>query len=165
MAQLWIYEGGEWAWLPLASSYVPFRRPGGREPWAALIEADGQWAVIASSAADVRVNGLPLDLGVRALDDRDELRINEDGDKRHFFFSSERETAVEPFPGAEREVICLRCRQPIEKDDPAVRCPGCGAWYHQSDRYPCFTYSTSCPRCGGETALGAGFRWTPEGSN
>jgi hypothetical protein len=114
------------------------------------------WVLMAQSA---RINGLSLDLSMRVLRDKDEISV---GGNQRFFYSAERLVCVVPFPGAEHEVFCPRCQQRVEKDTPAVKCPGCGAWHHQSDELPCWTYGGTCTLCDQPTALDAGYRWTPE---
>src|SRR5262249_13722566 len=85
------------------------------------------WVLLSSSG--IRVNGLPLTLGVRVLADRDEVLLGGTG---RVFFSTERLARVEPFPGSERPVFCPRCRQPIDGGCAAVKCPQCGVTHHQS---------------------------------
>jgi hypothetical protein len=114
------------------------------------------WIVVGSPA--VRVNGDPLDAGIRVLRDRDELRA---GGSRTFF-SAELLPAVVAFPGGERATFCPRCMLEIAPGSPAVRCPQCRIWHHQSDELPCWTYADRCTMCDQPTPLDAGFRWTPE---
>ena len=45
---------------------------------------------------------------------------------------------------------------------PAVQCPACGRWFHQSAELPCWTYSDHC-LCPQPTALDCGYQWTPHG--
>jgi hypothetical protein len=116
----------------------------------------GTWVVVGSPA--VRVNGAPLDAGIRVLRDRDELRIG----GRRTFFSTETLAAVVPFPDGERPVPCARCTLAVASGSPAVRCPQCRLWHHQSEARPCWAYAERCTACDQPTALDAGFRWTPE---
>jgi hypothetical protein len=117
------------------------------------------WLVISATATGVALNGEPLHAGIRVLADRDELRITGLG---RVFFSTEQLARVTPFPGADKSTFCPRCKQEIAPGSPAVRCPSstCQRWYHQSDEYPCWTYTEKC-LCGHPTALDAGFQWTP----
>jgi hypothetical protein len=120
---------------------------------------DGEtWLVMGVTAAGVLLNGEPLRTGIRVLADRDELHVDGVG---RVFFSTERLARVEPCPGAEPAVRCVRCKQIIEPGTDAVRCPQCGVWYHQSDDLPCWTYTPHCVLCPQPTALETGYRWTP----
>jgi hypothetical protein len=187
MAHLWMTgESGRWAVVPLEGETFsidtlppsPLPGPteergagGAREQWesgtSALLRRDRgsdreTWALITRAPEKVRVNGLPVSLGVRILTDRDAIRISEVGS---CYFSTERLAQVEAFPGAAEAVFCPRCRQEIVKGTPAVRCPGpdCRVWHHQSDEFPCWTYNETCALCPQPTDLDAGHQWTPEG--
>ncbi len=117
------------------------------------------WLAMSATPAGVALNGAPLLTGIRALVDRDEIRVAGLG---RVFFSTERLACVAPFPGADTPTFCPRCKQAIAAGSPAVRCPACQRLYHQSGEYPCWTYAATC-LCGHSTALDAGFRWTPNG--
>jgi hypothetical protein len=104
------------------------------------------------------VNSRTLPAGLCVLANRDEIRI---GDEVQFF-STETQAEVVPFPGSVRAVYCARCRQQIEVSLPAVCCPNCGIWHHQSAELPCWTYAEKCAFCGQPTTLDSGFTWTPE---
>jgi Zn finger protein HypA/HybF involved in hydrogenase expression len=114
--------------------------------------------MISSANAGVSINGLPLTVGIRALADRDEIRAGE----RAFYFSTESLAQVEDFPGSDNALFCPRCKQEIEKNTSAVRCPACSVWHHQTDELNCWTYAETCALCSQQTDLSAGFRWTPE---
>lgn len=121
---------------------------------------DGPWVVL--GPASVRVNGAPLDLGIRVLADRDEVRVG----RTRVFISAETLAAIEPFPGSEGVTICPRCKLEVVAGQPAVRCPACRVWHHESgaeDGLGCWTYAQRCatPGCEQPTALDAGFRWIP----
>ena len=155
MAHLWLCEssgGDAWEMMPLDDdavavlSAVQLRRAAG-EP--------DTWTLIGPPR--VRVNGHPLDAGIRVLRDRDELRVG----GRRAFFSTETLAMVVPFPG-ERPTLCPRCKLEILPGSPAVRCPQCGIWHHQSEEFPCWLYSSTCTNCDQLTALDAHFRWSPE---
>jgi hypothetical protein len=109
---------------------------------------------------DACVNGLPLLAGLRALCDRDEVRVGE----LRFFFATERLARVEPLPGAAQPIYCARCKDVIVPGADAVRCPdpACGLWHHQCNDTPCWTYAPTCALCPQPTDLGASYRWTPE---
>lgn len=114
------------------------------------------WILLADCKARVRINGLALPLGIVALDDRDEIRI-EDGSP--LFFTTEKLAVIERYPAGGPRAMCPRCKQPIE--GLAVRCPACDLWYHETDDLPCWTHAPQCV-CSQPTALDTGFRWTPE---
>jgi hypothetical protein len=123
--------------------------------------ADGErWLVMCAARASVRLNGVLLRAGIRVLRDRDELQVDGFG---RVYFSTEQLARVEPFAPGERAAVCPRCKQAIAAGSPAVCCPQCGVWYHQSDEFPCWTYAPRCVLCPQPTALDAGYRWTPEG--
>lgn len=127
----------------------------------ATVRGSPVWAVASSHDAHVRVNGRAPLAGLSVLCDRDEIRVRSGV---QYFFSTETLAVVEEFPAQERTVYCGRCRQPIKAGSPAVRCPNCGIWYHQSTTpaLPCWTYSEKCSICPHPTALDAGFSWVPE---
>ena len=155
MAYLWLEpaggEAGEWSPMVLTDDAVNF------DAAAVLHRTHAGWVVI--GAPGVHVNGAPLDTGIRLLRDRDELRAG----GRRTFFSGESLAEVVLFPGGERSVFCPRCRLEVAPGSPAVRCPGCNVWHHQTDDMPCWTYGDHCTLCEQPTALDVGFRWTPEG--
>ena len=166
MAHLWIRDqravcsgesiSGEWLVWPLTDGALAL----GTALLLCSRGVDGeQWLVMSAGASGVRLNGAALLTGIRALRDHDELHVDGVG---RVFFSTEQLARIEPFPGAERPAFCPRCKQEIDKHYPAVRCPQCNVWYHQSQDLPCWTYSDTCALCAQATHLGAGFRWTPE---
>jgi hypothetical protein len=91
--------------------------------------------------------------------DRDEILLHGVG---RCYFSTETLARIEPLSEESATGCCPRCKQGMTAGEPAVRCPGCGVWHHQSDELPCWTYAERCAICGGSTALDAGFSWTPE---
>lgn len=133
--------------------------------WLIAAEAGGPpvWALVAARQSNTRVNGCPPVAGLRVLSDRDEIRI---GAATPMYFSTESLATVVPFPAAERPkqpVRCGRCQQPIAVGAPAVQCPRCGIWFHQSEEWLCWTYSPECGSfCSQSTNLDAGFSWAPE---
>ncbi|MGO8691953.1 MAG: hypothetical protein ACLQLG_20220 [Thermoguttaceae bacterium] len=184
MAHLWTEdaEGKGWAVAPLLGSAYGVsgqglslvddrdRGPDGLSPSALLVRGDSgsleQWLLLARKRGNVQVNGWPLVLGVRLLCDRDELVVRADGASAALrcFFSAERLAEVVAYPGGDGAVRCPRCKQPMERNQMAVRCPSanCGAWHHQEAALPCWTYSATCAVCDRPTRLDAGLRWTPE---
>lgn len=171
MAHLWIRGAEGWGARILGGASYELagdscgsaRGNAAMRPGAArLIRADAGgasvWALIVSAGSGIRVNSCGVPAGLRVLADRDEIRVGAEAS----YFSSETLAAVEPFPGADRPTYCGRCRQPIEVGSPAVRCAGCGIWYHQGADLPCYTYAEKCTFCGHPTALDSGFAWVPE---
>ncbi|MBM4093116.1 MAG: hypothetical protein FJ276_27460 [Planctomycetes bacterium] len=52
---------------------------------------------------------------------------------------------------------------PLISGAPAVCCPICRAWHHQTDERPCWTYSDFCAACPAQrTALDGRLSRTPE---
>ena len=171
MAHLWLRtQGPGLAVLPLAEgAYLltgdparpVVRHDGDPPPGAAVLRhVVDQWLLAAAEGAPVRLNGLPLALGLRVLMDKDELCIGRGG---RLWFSTERLAVVEPFPGAAQPVFCPRCKTEIKKGVPAVRCPSCGIWHHEDGDLKCWTYAPRCAICDQPTELGQSYRWTPEG--
>ena len=76
------------------------------------------WLLFTPAAQPVLVNGEPVFLGLRALRDRDELRLP---GAAPMYFSTEHRVAIEPFTGL-AEGRCPRCTKVIELLTPAVRC-------------------------------------------
>lgn len=120
---------------------------------------EAAWMLFAASGARVLVNGLPVTIGIVVLSDRDEIRVSSEPP---LYFSTETLAEVAPFPESGPRGFCPRCRQPIAPGSHAVRCPGCGLYHHASEDLSCWTYSAQCAGCSHDTALDAGFRWTPE---
>ena len=128
---------------------LPTAAPGG----------SGSWTLLAARDAAIRVNGMPLALGIRVLRDRDEVSFR----GRRWYFSTEELARVGPFPGLAQPACCPRCKQRLEIGDAAVSCPHCHAWHHESEKFPCWTYDATCALCQRQsTALDAGYSWTPE---
>ena len=117
------------------------------------------WVILAGRESDIKINGLPLFAGLSILHDRDEIRWSPDG---FAFFSSEELAAVVDWPHSDRKIVCPRCKQEIVPETPAVRCPRCGIWHHQSEELPCYTYAENCATCARKTGLDALYDWTPE---
>jgi hypothetical protein len=174
MAHFWVYDQLQWAVLPLNERPFSLRQ---QRCVTLLSPGDIAWkqevvlipcarpagelrALVAGAAADVRINGIRLSLGIQILRDRDEICV---GWEKRFYFSTERLALIEPFPGSAADTICPRCRQAVEAGHPSVQCPSCGVWHHNSGDFPCWTYSETCALCSQETALDDAYRWTPEG--
>jgi hypothetical protein len=171
MAQLWVSDRGDWCVVLLDREELMLasvaEAAGGAPGWVgrgpSVIRTGGPergtWALVESGATGVRVNGLRLLGGLRALRDRDEVLVPGLG---RLFFSTERAAKIESMPVAEREVCCPRCKQPIVTGGSAVRCPGCGLWHHEADTLSCWSYESQCAHCGRATSFDAGFAWSPE---
>jgi hypothetical protein len=163
MAHIWLQnEAREWAAHLLMddegspeSSRVP------SDVHFLKTKADNQenWIVIAGDGSDISINGIPLFLGIHVLRDRDEIRWSREG---FGFYSSEELASVVSFPQADRKIFCPRCKQKIVPETPAVQCPNCGIWYHQSQEFPCYSYTPNCAICARKTNLGGEFEWIPE---
>jgi hypothetical protein len=175
MAHLWVKDGDEgWAVLPLSGEAVSLAmRPPQKVPAAAADGDEGAVLLVGHGAGAarrsvlvarvdgaVRVNGLPLVGGLRLLEDRDEIWAR---GASPVFFSAEELARVEPFPAHEAPKFCARCKLEVQAESPAVRCPACSVWHHQTEEYPCWTYARVCALCNQPTDLAAGYRWTPEG--
>lgn len=101
------------------------------------------------------VNGRPA-LPFHMLSDRDEIRFGQET----AYFSLDSVSEVVAFPAAGNQgLTCGRCHVPIPEGTPAVRCPRCGAWHHERDELPCWTYTETCSACQQPTR---GFSWAPE---
>ena len=155
---------GVWTVSPLADGAVVLQSRQHEAAAAALLmrscSADREtWLVMSVTQSGVRLNGAPLRTGISILHDCDELLVDGLG---RTFFSTECLPCIEPFPGAARPVFCPRCKQAIALQAPAVRCPQCGVWHHQSEGLPCWTYAEQCGMCDQPTDLAGTYRWTPE---
>jgi hypothetical protein len=117
------------------------------------------WVILAGQGSDININGLPLFAGLHILRDRDEIRWSTEG---LAYFSSEELAAVVDLPNGDRKIICPRCKQEIAPETPAVKCPRCGIWHHQSEELPCYTYAENCATCTRKTRLDIGYEWEPE---
>jgi len=165
MSYLWLQQQDQWQPLSLSSGVLALSSTGDLREVLPLDAAPlrlrsvgNDWVLLAAPRQRVRINGVPLGLGIRVLRDRDEIVF---GHGRSFF-SSERLACVEPFPDNQGAVFCARCRTKLDPGAPAVRCPGCACWCHQRDDLGCWLYAGTCPLCDQATALDAGFRWEPE---
>jgi hypothetical protein len=167
MAHVWLRTPAatdEWTACPLDNDAFDLAGPAGRgEARARLVrdERHDAWAVIADDPEVVWINGLPPLAGIQILADRDELCLA--GGER-LYFSAEDRARIEPFPGADTETPCGRCRQPIPAGASAVRCPRprCRVWHHETTDLPCWTYAETCSQCAQKTSLDAGPQWVPE---
>ena len=175
MAHLWVKNDDEqWAVLPLeADAFELSVHP--PRPVQSVPDADHSaskavllrhtrndetsWVLIAGRNREVRMNGAHLALGVQSVADRDEISIEGVGT---VYFSTESLARIEEFAGAAQALYCPRCKQAVESGTPAVNCPQCRTWYHQSEDLPCWLYAETCALCPQATDLDAGFRWTPE---
>ena len=178
MAHLWVRDDDKtWAIVALAADvstivpetpHVVRRLPDSGEvaltramPEYDAGEADTQWVLLLAETTVARVNGSLVVGGIRALDDRDEIR---GPTLPQCFLSTEQLAAVVPRPkeDAQASFNCPRCKLTIEPATPAVRCPVCAVWHHQDDTHPCWSYSDECAVCRHDTDLDRGYTWTPE---
>lgn len=156
MAHVWKEEGNEWRATPVESE--PAVAPGVRLLPFRTAQESG-WAMIEAPGAGGSANGERLLTGIRVLADRDAIRAPGYAG----FFSTETLAQVEPFPGdGTGSPQCVRCRQPLAAGQSAVRCPQCGAWHHQLEELPCWTFLKTCASCPQSTEMDAGFQRTPE---
>jgi hypothetical protein len=123
------------------------------------------WVVLFSPEILASANGLPCEL--RLLADRDEIvcwPIAERESHFRMIYSAERLATIRPFQRAQGAgvVFCARCRQPVAEGEPAVVCPRCGAPYHSSADWPCWTHGPQCNCCNQSTAPATDLSWTPE---
>ena len=77
-------------------------------------------------------------------------------------FAIESPPRIESFPGPGEPAICARCGSFIGQDDPAVECPRCDAWHHQSTEEPCWIACPTCTRCDQATELNVDYEWRPK---
>ncbi|MGA2439503.1 MAG: hypothetical protein ABSH08_00970 [Tepidisphaeraceae bacterium] len=119
-----------------------------------------QWALIVRPGEEeyVHVNGDRVNLGMRALRDRDAIQI---GGGERIYFSAESAPAIVTYPKEKAPVICPRCNTEIRPGDFVVRCPKCKNYFHQNEELPCWLYSDRC-RCDQPTALNDQNCWRPD---
>ncbi len=77
-------------------------------------------------------------------------------------FAAKTPPRVELFPGPGEPAICARCCSFIGQDAPAVACPECDAWHHQSEQEPCWVAGPTCANCDQPTGLNVDYLWRPE---
>ena len=152
MAHIWKLESTAWLLRPLDGittiGDATITRAGG-------VDAGARWIVLGPST--IRVNGASLAAGIAVLRDRDELWM----DGARMFFSTETRATCVPCPSGQRALRCPRCTTSIVTGSPAVACPQCGVWHHQSDERECWVYSAVCASCDHPTALDAPYRFDP----
>ncbi|MEZ4586875.1 MAG: hypothetical protein R2909_10775 [Gemmatimonadales bacterium] len=93
------------------------------------------------------------------LEHRDQVRL---ASELAFYYSTERLARAEALPALVGPTACARCRTPILHGTPAIRCPGCESWYHQSSDFGCWTHHETCSVCPEPTDHRESFRWIPE---
>ena len=179
MSHLWIKDpGGAWGIHPLeddlfqlaaraATAITPEQL--GAVNGALLMRSESEhglerWMLLCAPHERVRINGMLVTVGIRALADGDAISLVTDRERQTLFLSLERSAEIVPFPGNDDGTCCIRCKLPLAPDAETVRCPGrdCGFWHHQTSAQPCWTYTDGCANCGHPTAFDAGFQWTPE---
>jgi len=155
MAHVWVFDTNrEWVPKLLSGEATSLADRVWLHP---TVDPPGTWVVLTSEPG-LRLNGLPVPLGLAVLEDRDEIRMP----GFTAWFSTETQACVEPFPESASRGYCPRCKQAIVAATEAVRCPQCGLWHHASDELPCWGYAPTCAACDHDTSLDAGFRWSPE---
>ena len=156
----------EWTTRALSGDVFPLPGATPATPTGAVLRRaapgtpNSDWLLLTPPTLLVRVNGEPVALGIRALRDKDELRIPGGAP---VFFSTEQLVAVEPFSGSP-EGKCPRCTKPFASNSPAVRCGECNTWYHQIEGRQCYTYKENpiCVVCGADAVVTSEFTWVPE---
>ena len=176
MAQLFFPQGPErcdvfplsdvdGSYVLSADSANPVRKVGGDDElvvrplllptnWATGVA----WVLLAVDGGEVRINGQPLDTGIRVLADRDEIQVRHSDS---FYFSIETLASVKAFEGAAHPVFCPRCKLEIAAGEQSVKCPQCQVTYHQKTELECWTYAETCALCSQQTDLNQGFSWSP----
>ncbi len=145
-------EGSSWTAARISSPLAVPAGLGGTdatdpEPTVLIVPLNERDAALLSKPdSGVRVNGHPVLAGIHLLSDRDEIRLK----SGRYYFSSNDPLVVENMES--NPVNCPRCSGRIDTGTSAVRCH-CGAWFHQSDEHPCFTYGQTCPLCGASSQL------------
>lgn len=116
------------------------------------------WLLIAPPRS-ARINGILSQVGLRILQDRDEVHLR---GASAFYFSTEQLAQTQALPAGEHAIFCPRCREVVEPGSQGVCCPGCQTWYHQRPERSCWTYADTCALCRQPTALSGAYRWQPE---
>jgi hypothetical protein len=156
MARLWIVgPSGHMDAHPLD---VPEWRGEGIRLVQAPAPGGSEWLLCADRGHVVFVNGEPVPLGIRALDSRDEIRLD---DGTRLVFSAECAAIIAPVPADAGSAQCARCTGALESGSPGVRCPACRTWFHEYGEFTCWSSASACSVCGLETAKAAS-EWTPE---
>jgi hypothetical protein len=164
LAHLWkARAGAQWTSVPLDGDSIDLTPEDVTPAVVTLLRqlhgSDARWFLVARGRARVRVNGALVVAGLRALDDRDEIRVES---APVIYYSTERLAVVEVFAGASVSLHCPRCKLPIETGAPIVRCPACNVSHHQTSELPCWTYAEHCTLCAARTELSTRYRWSPE---
>ena len=171
MAHLWHEtHPGEWAVTLLREAAVALgTAPGeilGNHDHRAValllrsrIAADEQWYLMNVSLEPLSINGEAIRTGIRALNNRDEIRSQ----VGRMFFATDCLATIEIFPGSERELLCPRCQLAISAGTPTIRCTNCRTIFHQDAGQDlcCYTYGEKCPLCGNPTDLAESYRFQP----
>ena len=119
-----------------------------------VAQAKGRHCLLVADGGTVTVDGLPS-LPLRVLADKDEVRVGHE----LCYFSAQSAAGVVPFTGESGDILCSRCKGKMSVGDLAVQCPRCGAWHHQTEALPCWTYDSRCSGCDQPTH---GVSWQPE---
>ena len=168
MAVMWFLEKGTWKAFRLSreepigleAEQGSVRCVGPTEGLLSVVPLRNQVRVRYLLMADprcIRINGRMF-AGVRVLRELDE--IGGFGGCPLFFSDEEPGRVVQRDPeGAVAE--CPICGDEVA--GPAVRCPRCGIWHHESPERPCWSSRELCSTfgCPQSTHLNAAERWTP----
>ena len=119
---------------------------------------EGSWAVVWGRSKKIKVNGLRMATGIRALSHGDEIKV---GDNVPIYFSTEVLARIETFEGSEEPLVCPRCKQVIEPGSAVVRCPGCSVLHHEAGDLNCWSFAPKCSMCDNPTGIDEGFQWVP----
>ncbi len=163
MAHIWKRQrDGEWVAAPPAapppSAHPPDDTPDPIRILRAKSSASDQPEWVCLAGRGVTINGERLVTGARVLADRDEIVMPE-GER--VYFSTESKAEIQPLPHGLGEVFCARCKKTIDPGSPAVACPQCGSWHHQTEELGCWNYIEKCSLCPQATALDADFQFNP----
>lgn len=102
----------------------------------------------------IRINGHPF-LGIGELRHQDEILFS----NRLLFFSDQGPVRVALELPEGISGTCPVCGDSLIA--PAVRCPQCGTWHHESAALPCWSSLEKCSSCEQPTRMTDEQLWTP----
>jgi hypothetical protein len=97
------------------------------------------YVLLVKDGAPVRLNG-QQPLSVSLLQDRDEIMLG----SVYAYYTTEVLAEIVPFAGAHETIFCARCKSALAEEGPAVQCPACSLWYHETEAQPCWSYAQTC---------------------
>ena len=121
------------------------------------IAPDERWILLATGRQRLLHNGQNLFAGLRVLAHMDSVAL---AGEESVYFSTEETARVERYTGSAR-TSCPRCRSEVSPGQPAVKCPRCGVFHHETAERNCWSYAPTCAVCPQPTPLGLGLQWTP----